>query len=179
VVAASERFDERTLEPGRRANSSTCERWRRAGERTPRRANAGDGRASELLDVRMLEPGGRANASTSERWRRAGERTLQRANAGDGQARERCDVRTLETGGRANASTSERWRRAGEQTLRRANAGDGRASELFDVFGFVLSYSHVAYLDYGGVPFIPFPRRCPHDGGTLQAFLCPPPRTIP
>jgi hypothetical protein len=35
-------------------------------------------------------------------------------------------------------------------------------------FFFVLSYSHVAYLDYGGVLFKPFPRRCPRDGGVLE-----------
>jgi len=41
------------------------------------------------------------------------------------------------------------------------------------VFFLVLSYSHEAYLDYGGAHFRPFPRRCPRDSGALQAFLCP------
>jgi hypothetical protein len=59
------------------------------------------------------------------------------------------------------------------------NPKTGKPNRRLQTFFLFLSYSHVAYLDYGGVPFRPFPRRCPRDGGTLQAFRCPPPRPVP
>jgi len=40
---------------------------------------------------------------------------------------------------------------------------------------FVYSYSHKAYLDYGGALFIQVPRLLFARGSTLQASLCPPP----
>jgi len=47
-------------------------------------------------------------------------------------------------------------------------------------FFFVQSYSHAAYLDYGGVHFCPgFLSAVRGSGGSLQAPLCPPPRPIP
>jgi hypothetical protein len=58
------------LRAGGRANTSTSECRRRTGERTLRRANAGDERASERFDEQTPEAGGRANALTSERRRR-------------------------------------------------------------------------------------------------------------
>jgi len=46
-------------------------------------------------------------------------------------------------------------------------------------FFWLIHYSHTTYLDHGEVMYSPFPVRCPRDGGTLQAPLCPPPRPVP
>jgi len=45
---------------------------------------------------------------------------------------------------------------------------------------FLLNHtSHAICLDHGEIMYSPFPARCPHVGGTLQAPLCPPPRPVP
>jgi len=92
------------------------------------------------------------------------------------------------------AATTKKWEVASEFVDGKTvsyEAPEGISSEIgggnkklfggerkFCGFFFVLSYSHEAYLDYGGIHFSPFLRRCLHNGSTLQAFLCHPPRPI-
>ena len=44
---------------------------------------------------------------------------------------------------------------------------------------FFIHYSRATYLDHGESMYSPFPVRCPRNGGSLQAPLCPPPRPVP
>jgi len=46
-------------------------------------------------------------------------------------------------------------------------------------FFFVYSLLACDLLDHGEIMYSPFPVRCPHGGGPLQAPLCPPPRPVP
>jgi len=61
----------------------------------------------------------------------------------------------------------------------RSISNKGKEELLFLVFFLFNHYSHATYLDNGEIMYCPFPVRCPHGGGTLQAPPCPPPRPVP
>jgi hypothetical protein len=117
-----------------------------------------DGESIRSITVKMRRPDGSMRSRPCEGTRH-----------GDGGAHAEVVMpMRISRGGHAEAAVVMRRRPRPCEGTRR---GCGGAAVFF-----ALSCSHVAYLDYCGVPFRPLPRRCPRDGGTLQAFLCPPPR---